>query len=59
MPQAIFAYHLGMDAEQYAFFRIPKLLITEPYFRRLSTEAAVWPHAGPHEPVHEKRLDGR
>ena len=28
MPQAIFAYHLGMDAEQYAFFRIPKLLIT-------------------------------
>ena len=49
MPQAIFAYHLGMDAEQYAFFRIPKLLITEP----------VRPHAGPHEPVHEKRLDGR
>ena len=55
MPQAIFAYHLGMDAEQYAFFRIPKLLITEPYFR----EAAERPHAGPHEPVHEKRLDGR
>lgn len=23
MPQAIFAYHLGMDAEQYTFFRIP------------------------------------
>lgn len=22
-------------------------------------EAAVRPHAGPHEPVHEKRLDGR
>lgn len=41
MPQAIFAYHLGMDAEQYAFFRIPKLLITELYFRRLSTDAKV------------------
>lgn len=41
MPQAIFAYHLGMDAEQYAFFRIPKLLITEPYFRRLSTNAKL------------------
>ena len=41
MPQAIFAYHLGMDAEQYAFFRIPKLLITEPYFRRLSTDAKL------------------
>ncbi|MBU5431942.1 replication initiator protein A [Intestinimonas sp. MSJ-38] len=41
MPQAIVAYHLGMDAEQYAFFRIPKLLITEPYFRRLSTDAKL------------------
>lgn len=41
MPQAIFAYHPGMDAEQYAFFRIPKLLITEPYFRRLSTDAKL------------------
>ena len=41
MPQAIFAYHLGMDAEQYAFFRIPKLLITKPYFRRLSTDAKL------------------
>ena len=41
MPQAIFAYHHGMDAEQYAFFRIPKLLITEPYFRRLSTDAKL------------------
>lgn len=41
MPQAIFAYHLGMDAEQYAFFRIPKLLITESYFRRLSTDAKL------------------
>ena len=41
MPQAIFAYHLGMDAEQYAFFRIPKLLITDPYFRRLSTDAKL------------------
>ena len=41
MPQAIFAYHLGMAAEQYAFFRIPKLLISEPYFRRLSTDAKL------------------
>ena len=41
MPQAIFTYHLGMDAEQYAFFRIPKLLITEPYFRRISTDAKL------------------
>lgn len=44
MPQAIFAYHLGMDAEQYAFFRIPKLLITEPYFRptRSCCTASCW-----------------
>ena len=39
MPQAVFDYHYGMEAEQYAFFRIPKVLITEPCFRTLSTDA--------------------
>lgn len=32
MPQAIYDYHYGMEAEQYAFFRIPKVLMTEPHF---------------------------
>lgn len=41
MPQAVFDYHYGMEAEQYAFFRIPKVLITEPCFRTLSTDAKL------------------
>ena len=41
MPQAIYDYHYGMEAEQYAFFRIPKVLMTEPYFRGISTDAKL------------------
>ncbi len=42
MPQAIFAYHLSAwTPSNTAFFRIPKLLITEPYFRLLSTDAKL------------------
>ena len=36
-----FAYYYGMEAEQYAFFRIPKLLITAPQFKSLSTDAKL------------------
>ena len=41
MPQMLFDYHYGMEAEQYAFFRIPKALITDPFFRTLSTDAKL------------------
>ena len=41
MPQAIYDYHYGMEAEQYAFFRIPKVLMTDPYFRGISTDAKL------------------
>ena len=41
MPQAAFDYHYGLDAERYAFFRIPKILMTEPYFDTLSTDAKL------------------
>lgn len=41
MPQAIYDYHYGMEAEQYAFFRIPKVLMTEPHFRGISTDAKL------------------
>lgn len=41
LPQAAFDYHYGLDAERYAFFRIPKLLMTEPYFDTLSTDAKL------------------
>lgn len=41
MPQAIYDYHFGMEAEQYAFFRIPKILMTEPHFKDISTDAKL------------------
>lgn len=41
LPQAVFDYHYGLDAERYAFSRIPKLLMTDPYFDALSTDAKL------------------
>ena len=36
-----FEYFHGMEAEQYSFYRIPKMLFTAEYFRSLSCEAKV------------------
>lgn len=36
-----FQYYYGMEAEQYAFYRIPKILITDPHFKTLSTDAKL------------------
>ena len=36
-----FDYFRGMEAEQYSFYRIPKMLFTAEYFRSLSCEAKV------------------
>ena len=33
-----FRYYYGNEAEQFSFFKIPKLLITHPYFQGLSNE---------------------
>ena len=41
MPQAVFDYHYGLEAEQYAFFRIPKSLMMEPHFKDISTDAKL------------------
>jgi hypothetical protein len=41
LPQAVFEFHYGLEAEQYAFFRIPKILMTEPYFKDISTDAKL------------------
>ena len=37
----IFDYYYGMQAEQYSFFRIPKLLFTDACFKGLSCEAKL------------------
>lgn len=36
-----FQYYYGMEAEQYSFYRIPKILITDPHFKVLSTDAKL------------------
>ncbi|MGL6201538.1 MAG: DUF6017 domain-containing protein [Lachnospiraceae bacterium] len=36
-----FDYYYGLQAEQYSFYRIPKLLFTHEYFKVLSCEAKV------------------
>lgn len=34
-------YFYGREADQYSFYRIPKLLFTEEYFKKISVEAKV------------------
>lgn len=36
-----YEYFYGAQAEQFSFYRIPKVLFTEPNFRELSTDAKV------------------
>lgn len=36
-----FPYHYGTEAEQYTFYRVPKILFTEPVFQNLSTDAKL------------------
>ena len=38
---SIFPFHYGNEAETYSFYRIPKVLFTEPVFSGLSTEAKL------------------
>lgn len=41
MQKVQFEYFYNNDAEQYSFYRIPKMLFTEEYFSSLSCEAKV------------------
>ncbi len=36
-----FDYHYGSEAEQYSFYRIPKILIVDDKFKKLSTDAKL------------------
>jgi hypothetical protein len=36
-----FPFHYGGEAEQYTFYRIPKLLFTDPQLKKLTTDAKV------------------
>ncbi|MBQ3615279.1 MAG: hypothetical protein II993_04665 [Anaerotignum sp.] len=37
----MFDYHYGMEAEQYAFYRITKILMNNPHFAMVSMEVSV------------------
>ena len=41
MPEIQFDYFRGMEAEQYSFYRVPKVLFTAECFKSLSCEAKV------------------
>ena len=41
MQKIQFDYFTGMEAEQYSFYRVPKVLFTESCFKALSYEAKV------------------
>ena len=41
MQKIQFDYFTGMEAEQYSFYRVPKVLFTESCFKALSCEAKV------------------
>lgn len=41
MNKIQFDYFQGMEAEQYSFYRVPKILFTEEYFKTLTCEAKV------------------
>ena len=36
-----FNYYYGTEAEQFTFYRIPKLLITDSYFKGVSCDAKI------------------
>ena len=41
MGSSRFPYHYGNEAESYTFYRIPKVLFTDPMFASLSTDAKL------------------
>ena len=36
-----FDYYYGSEAEQFSFYRIPRMLMTEPHFKKLSSDAKI------------------
>lgn len=38
-----FGYFHDYESEQFAFYRIPKVLFTDEYFRNLSSDARIMP----------------
>ena len=41
MAKESFPFHYGLDADSYTFYRVPKVLFSEPEFSGLSTDARL------------------
>lgn len=41
MSKISFSYYQGKESEQFSFFRVPKILYTDPIFKNLSSDAKV------------------
>lgn len=41
MENVVFDYYYGVEAEQFSFYRIPRLLIKDPRFKELSSDAKL------------------
>ena len=39
--EEVFDYYYGTEAEQFSFFRIPRVLIQDPRFKQVSTDAKL------------------
>ena len=39
--EEVFDYYYGTEAEQFSFFRIPRVLIQDPRFKQASTDAKL------------------
>lgn len=39
--QTNFEYYYGIEAEQFAFYRVPRLLVKDPRFKGLSSDAKL------------------
>ena len=39
--EEVFDYYYGTEAEQFLFFRIPRVLIQDPRFKQVSTDAKL------------------
>lgn len=56
--KATFRYFYGEEADMHSFYRIPKLLFTNDYFKALSNDAknSLWSDAGSNVLIREKSV---
>ena len=51
-----FNYFYGTEADQFSFYRIPKALFTDSYFKDLSSDAKIWTDVGSNVSFHQESV---